>query len=287
MNASEWFEIETARQKTAKVTEVVELLLRDNAATRDPLSFRIPVVPGRDVSLILDIKSHPQKPGLNTREGQARMLHDLCNIELQAMELAVRTLAQFPMAPQAFREELAGVALEEARHFGLCLDALDELGSPWGSWPVHRSLWDVVTDGDLLERVLIVHRYMEGAGLDAGSRLMERLSGVVAPLAKKVVGTILREEIGHVSFGSRWFRKICETHRIDADRYFKEAYPKILAAIPRNEKPDFEIRRQAGFNESEIEVIRHALLSTDFTAKRIGEKLTLSEALYGTRPSQM
>lgn len=281
MDCGVWLEIETARQKTATIGAVVEGLLRDNSATR--VQLKIPKVPGRDVALILDIKSHPQKPPLNSRLGQARMLHDLGNIELQAMELAVRTLAQFPEAPPEFRRELAEIALEEARHFGLCLNALDELGSPWGSWPVHRSLWDVVTDGDLLERVLIVHRYMEGAGLDAGSRLMERLTGVVAPLAKEVVGTILREEVGHVSFGSTWFRKICTSHRVDADAYFREAYPKILAAIPRNEKPDFEIRRRAGFNQSEIDTIRDALEKTDFTVKRVGERLSLATALESAR----
>ncbi len=283
MDASSWLKIETARQKTTTIGDVVERLLRATNCVSAPASIEIPAVPGRDLELILEIKSHPPKPALNTPLGQARMLHDLGNIELQAMELAVRTLAQFPEAPREFREELAEVALEEARHFGLCLDALDELGHPWGSWPVHRSLWDVVTDGDLLERVLIVHRYMEGAGLDAGSRLMDRLTGVVAPLAKTVVGTILREEIGHVAFGSKWFRLICASHRIDANAYFKSAYPKILAAIPRNEKPDFEIRRKAGFNDSEIEVIRLALENTDFTKKRVGEKMSLLSALQTAR----
>lgn len=288
MDASSWLKIETARQKTTTIGDVVEQHLRGATADQSnedtaALKIEIPAVPGRDLELILEIKSHPTKPPLNTPIGQARMLHDLGNIELQAMELAVRTLAQYPEAPRGFREELAEVALEEARHFGLCLDALEELGHPWGSWPVHRSLWDVVTDGDLLERVLIVHRYMEGAGLDAGSRLMDRLTGVVAPLAKSVVGTILREEIGHVAFGSKWYRLICASHRIDADAYFKSAYPKILAAIPRNEKPDFEIRRKAGFNDSEIEVIRHALENTDFTKKRVGERISLLTALETAR----
>ncbi|CAN5527504.1 hypothetical protein BH10BDE1_BH10BDE1_15200 [soil metagenome] len=286
MDALSWLQIETARQKTARIGDVVEHLLR-SSAVEDSVGVaieraqeRIPAVPGRDVELILEIKRHPPKPPFNTPQGQARMLHDLGNIELQAMELAVRTLAQYPEAPREFREQLAEVALEEARHFDLCLNALDELGHPWGSWPVHRSLWDVVTDGDLLERILIVHRYMEGAGLDAGSRLMERLTGVVAPLAREVVGTIVREEVGHVAFGSKWYRIICRARGIDPDVHFRAAYPEILRAIPRNEKPDFEIRRRAGFNESEIETIQVALAETDFTRKREGPrpKLNLPKA---------
>jgi uncharacterized ferritin-like protein (DUF455 family) len=283
MDAYTWLQIETARQKTARIGDVVEHLLRSAAdeKTIGAEPERIPEVPGRDLDLILEIKKHPPKPPFNTAIGQARMLHDLGNIELQAMELAVRTLAQFPEAPREFREELAGVALEEARHYDLCLNALDELGCPWGSWPVHRSLWDVVTDGDLLERVLIVHRYMEGAGLDAGSRLMERLTGVVAPLAREVVSTIVREEVGHVSFGSKWYRIICRERGIDPDQHFRDSYPEILRAIPRNEKPDFGVRRQAGFNDSEIETIQMALEKTDFTRKREGPrpKLVLPAAV--------
>lgn len=274
MNASNWLLIETARQKVAKIDELVENLLRSSAIETTG-GLNIPQEPGRDVRVVLDIKSHPPKPAFNTPEGQARMLHDLGNIELQAMELAIRTLAQFPDAPAAFRRELADVALEESRHFTLCLDALEEMGYPWGTWPVHRSLWDVVNDNDLLARVLIVHRYMEGAGLDAGSRLMERLSGVRAPLAREVVGTITREEEGHVAFGSHWYRIICRERGLDPDQHFALNYPEILRAIPRNEKPDFEVRRRAGFNDAEIATIQSALGNTDFTKRRAGAKPTL------------
>ena len=287
MNVRNWLLIETARQKTAAIHAVVEDLLRNDTAIESTVGVAcadmIPEFPGRDVQIVLNIKGHPPKPPFNTVEGQARMLHDLGNIELQAMELAVRTLAQFPDAPAAFRRELADVALEEARHYNLCLNALDELGYPWGSWPVHRSLWDVVTDGDLLERVLIVHRYMEGAGLDAGSRLMQRLTGVKAPLAREVVGTIVREEVGHVSFGSTWFRKLCVANGIDANQYFADAYPEILRAIPRNEKPDYDVRRLAGFTEPELETIRLALQNTDFTKKRENEKPELGQVLSSLR----
>lgn len=284
MDASSWLGIETARQKTATIGDVVETLLRSSAPefTSKPGvqdKIEIPKVPGRDLEIILEIKKHPPKAGLGTLAGQARMLHDLGNIELQAMELAVRTLAQYPDAPREFRAELAEIALEEARHFDLCLNALDELKSPWGSWPVHRSLWDVVTDGDLLERVLIVHRYMEGAGLDAGSRLMERLSGVKATLAREVVGTIVREEVGHVSFGSKWYRRLCAADGLDPDQYFAQMYPGLLKAIPRNEKPDYETRRRAGFSDVELETIRHALEHTDFTRKREGPRPELQAIL--------
>jgi len=101
--------------------------------------YPVPEVPGRDVQ-ILAIRELPPKKGFSTREGQARMLHDLASIELQAMELGLRTLLEFPEAPFELRKELAEVTADEARHFGLCLEALDNLEMPWGIFLVHIAL---------------------------------------------------------------------------------------------------------------------------------------------------
>ncbi|MGZ3691066.1 MAG: DUF455 family protein, partial [Pseudobdellovibrio sp.] len=80
----------------------------------------VPEVPGRDAQ-VLEFKAHPPKKGFSTKEGQARMLHDLASIELQAMELGLRTLAEFPEAPQEFKEKLWGITLSESEHLEMCL----------------------------------------------------------------------------------------------------------------------------------------------------------------------
>jgi uncharacterized ferritin-like protein (DUF455 family) len=283
MDSTAWLKIETARQKIDRLPSVIEVLLGTGAVElpkKDaPL---VPVVPGRDAA-VLSIKLHPKKPGLATREGQIRLLHDLGNIELQAMELAVRTLIEFPDAPPVFREELSEIALDEARHFSLCLDGIEELGSHWGALPVHAALWEAVCEfersaesevarpGDLLGRVLLVHRYMEGSGLDAGARITEKLSGVDEPyvkISRGIVGTILREEIGHVSFGSRWYRELCRGREIDSDQHFRKHYPEILWHMPRTERPAYGYRKEAGFSEPENEIIRLLFEKTDFSQKR-------------------
>jgi uncharacterized ferritin-like protein (DUF455 family) len=283
MDATAWLKIETARQKIDHLPSVIEALLGARAVElpkKDAPS--VPDVPGRDAQ-VLSIKLHPKKAGLATLEGQVRLLHDLGNIELQAMELAVRTLIEFPEAPNVFREELSEIALDEARHFSLCLDGIEELGSHWGALPVHAALWEAVFEfektaesevarpGDLLGRVLLVHRYMEGSGLDAGARITEKLSGVNEPyvkISRKIVGTILREEIGHVSFGSRWYRELCRKREIDSDQHFRKHYPEILWHMPRTERPAYAYRTQAGFSEPENEIIRLLFEKTDFSQKR-------------------
>jgi len=228
-------------------------------------SMGIPVVPNRDV-VILDSKLHPPKLGFSKLEGQARMLHDLASIELQAMELGLRTLAEFPEAPQEFREELMAVTVSEGTHLRLCLEGIQDLGFKWGDWPVHCALWDAVSSEDsLLDRILIVHRYLEGSGLDAGSYLIQRLDGVDdGKLTKKIVGQINFEEIGHVDFGSQWYRKICKLEGIEAADDFPRRMESLRRVLPkRMEKINRDLRRKAGFTEEEInycEIYRESIL---------------------------
>ncbi len=269
MTAWDWLNIETARQKVSTLPDVVESLLRSDLPKNPAV---IPLRPGRDTR-VLEIKEHPPTAGLQKKEGQIRLLHDLGNIEMQAMELAVRTLIEFPDAPRSFREELAEIALEEARHFTLCLDGLEALGSQWGTLPVNCSLWDAVgsepveTRGDFLGRVMLVHRYMEATGLDAGEKILTRLGSIVdVQLVRSIVDTIVREEIGHVSFGSRWYRTICAENGIDPHEHFAKSYPEILRRVPRTEKPALRLRELAGFDAFENQVVSDTLAKTDFKA---------------------
>lgn len=234
----------------------------------------VPAIPTRDVQ-ILDSKFHPPKVGFSKLEGQARMLHDLASIELQAMELGLRTLAEYPEAPLAFREELRAITLSEAVHLRLCLEGIQDLGFQWGDWPVHCALWDAVSAKDsLLDRILIVHRYLEGSGLDAGSFLLQRLDGVEdGKNTRKIVGQINFEEIGHVDFGSQWYRKICQLEGLDAAEDFPRRMEALRWQLPkRMEKIHRELRRKAGFTDHEIdccEKYRESILPPQQTVKRI------------------
>lgn len=242
------------------------ILLSEELA--DLLSGRIypvPFEPGRDVQIV-PIKELPPKKGLASREGQARMLHDLASIELQAMELGVRTLIEFPSAPDAFRGELAALTADEGRHLRLCLDALDALGVPWGSFPAHIGLWQAVSAEDsLLDRIAIVHRYLEGSGLDASDTLLRRLDGVRAPAVRECVAVIRRDEMGHVQFGSRWYRAIAEAEGLDSVKDFDIRLRRLFGRIPRRLEPiSHSARLEAGFSPAEIatlEAVRAMWLS--------------------------
>lgn len=217
-----------------------------------------PGLPAREVS-VLDPQFHPAKKGLSFPEGRARLLHDLASIELQAMELGLRTLAEFPEAPAGFKEELAGVTLSEASHLRMCIEALEAEGFRWGDFPVHTQLWQATGPEDtLLDRILIVHRYLEGSGLDAGDQFRKRLGGVATSLLNKVVLQIHQEEIGHVEFGSRWYREVCRTENRDPASDFVQRMNQVIGKVPKRvEKINHEIRKQAGFTPGEIDYLEN------------------------------
>ena len=172
------------------------------------------------------------------------------------MELGLRTLVEFPEAPREFREELAEITLGEGRHLGLCLQGLNDLDIEWGHWNVHTALLNAVDESDsLLDRILIVHRYLEGSGLDAGESILKRLNGCVSPVARPVVQTIRTEEVDHVLFGSRWYRTVCETEKLDPSHDFSQRIEIINRLVPRRERIDHDLRKQAGFTEHEIAVL--------------------------------
>lgn len=226
----------------------------------------LPYIPARDVD-ILDVRLHPAKSGFSTKAGVARLLHDLASIELQAMELGLRSLYEFPEAPAQFREELLELTLSEARHLTMCLEGIDTLGFKWGDWPVHLALWHCVDKTDsLLDRILIVHRYLEGSGLDAGDKFLRRLDGVEAKLEYRIVKQINTEEIDHVAFGSRWYRQICQIEKRDSQIDFPERMKSLLRRLPRRrEVINRELRLKSGFIPSEIdylEKLRESILAT-------------------------
>ncbi len=221
----------------------------------------VPELPGREITY-LPINLLSGRIGISNPLGQQKLLHDLANIELQAMELGVRTLTEFPHAPFEFREELAQIVREEAKHLKLCLQAIESLGGYWGQWPVHLGLWHATHKKDsLLERLFIVHRYLEGSGLDAGDTMLRRLSGLTDKKISQVVKVIVEEEVSHVDFGSKWFRHFAKELKVDEKMFFQRMCSKLMKKHPRKDKISEKLRSKAGFNPDEIAYLNQLRLT--------------------------
>lgn len=228
---------------------------------------QIPEIPGRGTAAVLSANLHPPKKGLGSLEGRARLMHDLANIELQAMELGLRTLFEFPEAPPELKAELAELTLSEARHLQLCIDGLHDLGFKWGHWPIHTALWQAVSPNDSLQdRMLIVHRYLEGSGLDAQDTILRRLEGVGDRRTFAILKQIHREEIDHVYFGSRWYKNLMEDSFVGGVRNsaleLKARLTRLRLQLPKRIEPVcHKWRLQAGFTPEEIEVLEEFRLT--------------------------
>ncbi len=221
--------------------------------------FSIPELAARDVE-VKEPLQHPPKKGLSSKEGQARLLHDLASIELQAMELALRTLTEYhkEIKGTKYLDLLVQLVLSERSHLQMCVNGIQELGFQWGDWPVHLALWKSAGPEDsLIDRVFIVHRYLEGSGLDAADTLLRRLSGVNGKHLDTIVKTISEEEMDHVQFGSRWFFDLCRVSKLDAYTIFRETLKKVRIKLPKRLEPiNSALRTKALFSEAEIDTLR-------------------------------
>ncbi len=219
--------------------------------------IKVPELPFRDIEC-LPPKLHPDKTGLSQKQGLARLLHDLASIELQAMELGLRTLIEFPDQSPEFKEQLVDIVLDENKHLKLCLEAIDSLGFKWGDWPTHSVLWQATSREDsFLDRLLIVHNFLEGSGLDASDKIQSRLFHCQHKPTLHAIKTIADEEVGHVQFGTYWYQKHCASLKVNPNKDFHERLFSLYKALPRRlEKLNYKNRKKAGFTDENLKSLK-------------------------------
>ena len=152
-----------------------------------------------------------------TTEGRCALLHAIAHIEFNAINLGLDAVWRFAGMPEAFYRDWWRVASEEALHFTLLREHLVSLGADYGLWTMAR-------------------RHAR---------------------AVEILGVILRDEIGHVAIGNRWYRFVCERDGLDP----LALYPALVErhGAPRLRPPfNDAARRAAGFSDSEIAYLTRA-----------------------------
>ncbi|MEM5439223.1 ferritin-like domain-containing protein [Paraburkholderia diazotrophica] len=198
----------------------------------------------------------PRKLGrrsMQSAEGRAVLLHALAHIEFNAINLALDAVWRFSGMPAAFYVDWMKVASEEAHHFSLLSARLAEFGHAYGDFPAHDGLWDMCerTRGDVLARMALVPRTLEARGLDASPPIRARLQQAGDHASAAILDVILRDEIGHVLIGNRWFRHLCDEAGVDAHQTYLRLSDEYRA--PKLRGPfNFEARRSAGFEDEEL-----------------------------------
>jgi len=194
-----------------------------------------------------------RRRSLQSAAGRAAMIHALCHIEFNAINLALDAVWRFPGMPADYYRDWLRVADEEALHFTLLADHLGTLGFGYGDFPAHNSLWEMAdrTAGDVLARMALVPRTLEARGLDASPPVRAKLAGAGDHAAAAIIDIILRDEVGHVAIGNRWYRWLCVQRGLDPVATYAELAAHYRA--PRLRGPfNLDARRAAGFDEDEL-----------------------------------
>lgn len=191
-----------------------------------------------------------------TPEGRAALLHAVAHIELNAINLALDAVWRFAGMPPGYYRDWLRVAAEEAHHFTLLSEHLAALGHAYGDFPAHDGLWAMTerTAGDITARMALVPRTLEARGLDATPPMQARLRQAGDLRAVEILDVILRDEVGHVAIGNRWYRWLCEREGLDPVGHYAVLAERHGAPVPR---PPFNVaaRRAAGFTEQEIRAL--------------------------------
>lgn len=212
----------------------------------------------------LAIPGHPTKPELiaprdvprramNTPEGRAAMVHAMAHIEFNAINLALDALWRFADMPREYYADWLQVADEEALHFILLADHLQTLGYAYGDFSAHNGLWLMAekTAHDVLVRMALLPRTIEARGLDVTpgmkARLVQAGDAAIAP----IMDVIMRDEVGHVAIGNRWFNWLCEQRGLEPLAAYAELFATYHPA-PLRGPFNLEARRAAGFSEAEL-----------------------------------
>ncbi|EGV37564.1 hypothetical protein l13_03590 [Neisseria weaveri ATCC 51223] len=222
-------------------------------AEGEPLDFRFA---GRPAKPELVPHSEVRARKMSTPEGYAAMLHAICHIEFNAINLALDAAYRFRKLPKQFARDWIRVAAEEALHFCLMRARLREAGFDYGDFEAHNHLWDMAykTAFDPLLRMALVPRVLEARGLDVTPGLRAKIAQKGDQETCAVLDIIYRDEVGHVKVGNHWYQYLCRQRGLDPIGLFKTLISRYDLFIFRG-YVNLEAREQAGFSRFELAML--------------------------------
>ena len=217
------------------------------------------------LALIVETPGRPLRPellhparvpqrGAGSREGRAAMIHAITHIEFNAINLALDAVCRFAGMPGDYYFDWITVAKEEAYHFTLLSQHLKQhYGHDYGDFAAHSGLWGMAekTKEDVLTRMALVPRILEARGLDVTPGMRDKLRHHGDAEAAAILDIILRDEVGHVLTGNRWYARLCAERGLDC----MDTFERLMAAHDAPQiRPPFNrsARLAGGFTEAEL-----------------------------------
>ena len=245
------------QQKIALVHQLQSL--SDTLSIANSFLPEPPSIPGRPARPVLMTHLNVPRRSPYTPDGLAALVHAVCHIEFNAINLALDAAWRFAGMPREYYLDWVKVAAEEASHFSLLANQLQGMGSHYGHFPAHNGLWEMTekTAQDITARMALVPRTLEARGLDATPPMQAKLRKVGSVDALKTVeilDIILRDEVGHVAIGNHWYHWLCQRDGLDPVAHFQKLIVQYEA--PRVKPPFNEAaRRRAGFTDAEMQIL--------------------------------
>jgi uncharacterized ferritin-like protein (DUF455 family) len=239
-------------QKSAETQAIFKYLAPESVLITSE-KFDVPSIPGRPENPVLVPPRDLPRRRFSVDKGHAPLIHAICHIEFNAINLALDAVARFTDMPDDFYHDWFRIAYEEATHFEMLSDHLKTMGWQYGDFDAHDGLWEMAqkTHHDVLTRMALVPRVLEARGLDVTPAMMQKLSRTGDHRAVEILEVILREEVGHVEVGTRWFNYLCEQRGLDAYETFTDLLDHYFNGEIRGPLHT-EARIMAGFTEAEL-----------------------------------
>ncbi|MGJ8638997.1 MAG: DUF455 family protein [Opitutaceae bacterium] len=187
-----------------------------------------PIVTPRELSRPKQLKlrddgvraNHPSIAKLVDEHERGRLLHFFGNHELLATELMALVLLKFPDAPASFRRGVLETLKEEQIHTRMYMNRMQQCGVEFGELPLSDYFWKSVSSmNDPLDYVTRLSLTFEQANLDYSREYAKIFDDVGDKATAKILDKIYRDEIDHVGFGLKWFRKWKANGKTDWEAY--------------------------------------------------------------------
>jgi uncharacterized ferritin-like protein (DUF455 family) len=217
-----------------------------------------PASPGRPVELRFKNQrsSHPDLRRvlrLEREEERGALLHFFANHELLATELMALVLLRFPDAPPAFRRGVLRTLAEEQEHTKLYLQRMRECGVAFGDFPVSGYFWRAIASMQSpMDYVSGLSLTFEQANLDFARHFERVFASSGDNVTARLLQRIHHDEIGHVAYGLKWFRRWKNPAQSDWEAFCSQLRFPLSPGRAKGLTLNVEARAAAGFDPAFI-----------------------------------
>jgi uncharacterized ferritin-like protein (DUF455 family) len=208
-------------------------------------------------------EEHPEK--------KVEFFHRQMNEELNVLENAARSLADFPAVEWDLRMSLARQCSDEARHVLIYRRLFEERGVRVGQYPVMNFQYRILDRIDnLIGRLVVQNRTFEADGLDAATYGIEEARQDGDTALANVLEAQQADEVFHIRFANEWIRKqITQTPRLAL---------QMATALTNGSRAFKQVFANGGLNVTKYGVAESARLEAGFVPGEVAVAVSQSAA---------